>query len=338
MLSQQSTTGFYKAPVCKGLLGCMFLTCTAIHVPMIAHLRQYLACQIPQVIISGQIWRLLFSRLTYVHTKDLICSALVIYYFRIFERRMGSRKFSSYLLGTCTIATILEICTIMLLSQFEIDYHSGGYLPPGLYGLIFPLYVNYFLDIPRIAVSSFIGIPVTGKTVTYLLGLQIASTSHATVISALCGLVSGILYRKNIFKVQKWLVVPCFIAKSFDKLFGWLLNSSEPKYKQMGATLELQRQEQTDLLEQQYYYNRTQEFRQQRGQGYSERLVDDGMNADGILGYFLRQRQRPTDNMEPSQENIQILVDMGFEHARAVEALRSSSNDLETATSILLRQ
>jgi len=108
----------------------------------------------------------------------------------------------------------------------------------------------------------------------------------------------------------------------------------------MGATLELQRQEQTDLLEQQYYYNRTQEFRQQRGQGYSERLVDDGMNADGILGYFLRQRQRPAaaENLEPSQENIQILVDMGFEHARAVEALRSSSNDLETATSILLRQ
>jgi uncharacterized UBP type Zn finger protein len=68
--------------------------------------------------------------------------------------------------------------------------------------------------------------------------------------------------------------------------------------------------------------------------------VDDGVNADGILGYFMRNRQnnRPMENMEPSQENIQILVDMGFDHARAVEALRSSSNDLETATSILLRQ
>lgn len=106
----------------------------------------------------------------------------------------------------------------------------------------------------------------------------------------------------------------------------------------MGATLELQRQEQTEFLEQQYYYSRAQDFRQQRGQGYSERLVDDGMHGDGILGYFLRQRQRPVENVEPSQENIQILVDMGFEHGRVVEALRSSSNDLETATSILLRQ
>lgn len=108
----------------------------------------------------------------------------------------------------------------------------------------------------------------------------------------------------------------------------------------MGATLELQRQEQTDLLEQQYYFNRAQqEFRQQRGQGYSERLVDDGVNADGILGYLMRprQQQRASPNPEPSQENIQILVDMGFDQARAVEALRSSSNDLETATSILLR-
>jgi len=310
---------------------------------MVAHLRQYLACQIPQVLMSGQIWRLLFNRLTYIHTKDLICSALVIYYFRIFERRMGSRKFASYLFGTCTIATVLEVCTIMMLSQFEIDYHSGGFLPPGLYGLLFPLYVNYFLDIPKITVSSFAGLPLTGKTVTYILGLQIASTSHATLISALCGLVAGILYRKNIFKVQKWLVVPAFVCRACDKMFGWFLHSSEPKYKQMGATLELQRQEQADLLEQQYYYSRTQEFRQQQGQGYSERLVDDGVNAEGILGYFMRNRQgqgqnRPMENLEPSQENIQILVDMGFDQGRAVEALRSSSNDLETATSILLRQ
>jgi hypothetical protein len=108
----------------------------------------------------------------------------------------------------------------------------------------------------------------------------------------------------------------------------------------MGATVELQRIEQAELLEQQYMFSRAQDFRQTRGQGFAERLVDDqNPQEDGLAGYFFRRRgPTPTLAAEPSPENIQILVDMGFDQARATEALRSSSNNLEAATSILLRQ
>ncbi|CAG7785520.1 unnamed protein product [Allacma fusca] len=341
MLNQHSTTGFYKAPVCKGLIGTMFLTCTAIHVPMMTHLRQYLSCQIPQILSSAQIWRLLFNRLTFLHTKDILCSVLVIYCFRIFERRMGSKRFSSYLLGTCTIATILEICTVLVLARFNIDYHSGGYLPSGLYGFLFPLFVNYYLDIPRITMSNFLGMSVTGKTITYLLGLQIASTSPATVVSALCGIIAGLIYRANLFKVQRVLRVPDVVARCCDKALGWAFNSNEPKQQHMGATLDIQRQEQAELWEQQYLYSRAQDFRQVRGQGYTDRLIDDLPADNGLMSYIFRNRRRQGDgsmDVEPSNENIQILVDMGFDRSQAVEALRTASNDLETATSILLRQ
>ena len=57
------------------------------------------------------------------------------------------------------------------------------------YGVIFPLFVSYFCDIPPVAQTSIIGIPITGKTLTYLLGLQLAWSSPASAISALCGLV-----------------------------------------------------------------------------------------------------------------------------------------------------
>jgi len=50
---------------------------------------------------------------------------------RVFERRYGSHKFASYLLATCTIATILETTAILVLQHLDIDLHSGGYLPPG---------------------------------------------------------------------------------------------------------------------------------------------------------------------------------------------------------------
>jgi membrane associated rhomboid family serine protease len=190
ILSQYSTTGFYKATVSKGLLGSMFLTCAAMNMPLLAHMRKYLVCKLPDIFKEGEVWRLLTSRITFLGTKDLVCGALLIYYFRVFERRYGSHKFASYLLATCTIATILETTAILVLQHLNIDLHSGGYLPPGPYGLIFPLLVSFFFDVPRVAQTHILGIPVTGKTLTYLLGLQVCSTSAATAISGLCGIVS----------------------------------------------------------------------------------------------------------------------------------------------------
>ena len=39
--------------------------------------------------------------------------------------------------------------------------------------LVFPQFVQFFLMIPRVAASSILGVPVTGKTFTYILGLQV---------------------------------------------------------------------------------------------------------------------------------------------------------------------
>lgn len=74
-VSQYSTTGFCKffiivnyreffidlninkdrAPVSKGFMGALFVTCTAINVPLLSHLRQYLICQLPQAFTSGEV-------------------------------------------------------------------------------------------------------------------------------------------------------------------------------------------------------------------------------------------------------------------------------------------
>lgn len=39
-------------------------------------------------------WRLLCGRLVCLDVKDSFCSGMLIYNFRIFERRFGSRKFA----------------------------------------------------------------------------------------------------------------------------------------------------------------------------------------------------------------------------------------------------
>lgn len=60
------------------------------------------------------------------------------------------------------------------------------------YCLIFPIFVNFYFDIPRVVTTHVLGFPVTGKTLTYILGLQVCSTSSANLVTALCGLVSVI--------------------------------------------------------------------------------------------------------------------------------------------------
>ena len=71
-----------KAPVSKGLMGGLFLTCTAINVPLLSHLRHQLECRLPDMLGSPLVYRLLTSRLAFLDAKDLVCSAVLIYYFR----------------------------------------------------------------------------------------------------------------------------------------------------------------------------------------------------------------------------------------------------------------
>lgn len=134
---------------------------------------------------------------------------------RVFERRMGSHKFASHLLATGIMSLVLQVAAVMSIRAFGWDSYHSGHLPPGpyeklplsfispfpfpadmfrffirRYELIFPLFVPYLLDVPRVTRTHILGIPITGKTVVYLVGLQVCSTSLPTAITAICCIVS----------------------------------------------------------------------------------------------------------------------------------------------------
>ena len=44
--------------------------------------------------VTFQILRFLARRLVFLDLKDVMCAAILLYHFRIFDRRYGSRKFS----------------------------------------------------------------------------------------------------------------------------------------------------------------------------------------------------------------------------------------------------
>lgn len=44
-----------NAPVSKGLVGYIFLTCTALNVPVLAHLKKYLVCKFPDIFYKEEV-------------------------------------------------------------------------------------------------------------------------------------------------------------------------------------------------------------------------------------------------------------------------------------------
>lgn len=367
MSFQYSPTGFYKTPVSKGLLGCMFLTSCALNVPLLAHLKKYFAWTYPDVFIRYEIWRLAVSKTTFLDTKDLICGSLLIYYFRIFERRYGSHKYASYLLATTVVTTAIELMVSAMLHYLEMDempiLHQSG-----SYGFIFPLFVSYFFDIPRVAQTTILGIPVTGKTLTYLLGLQMVSCSKTSAISGACGLLAGLVYRYNVLKIQSLVFVPRVVARLGNAVFGWVLQSSPPQdgIVPMGATIEIQRQQQLEALEQQILLNHAREMRHMATPSNQEQFMADYGGGGGarmfanhneyayqeayqeayVSGGLRHRAGGPTvDGNEaevpgPSvrEEQVQQLVEMGFDRQSVLEALRTSNYDINIATNMLLQE
>ncbi|XP_041356160.1 ubiquitin-associated domain-containing protein 2-like [Gigantopelta aegis] len=346
------TTGFYKAPISKCLLLLSPVASFALAFPLQHY--QHLFIYNPQTIFdNSQVWRVFTSKLVFLDAKDLIICCMLFYYFRIFERRYGSRKFASHLLVSGILATLLEMLAVFACHSLKIDV---DFLTTGPFYLVYPLFVPYYFDIPRVAMTTIMGVPVTGKTLTYILGLQIASGSFESRLVAACGIMAGLLMRVNFLKLRSIIFIPNVVAKLFSSTLGRLLESSPPKSPQlpMGATLELQRQEQLDRLEQQMVW--TFQNNQQQNRNHIEIGRPQPLNlaqGPGIFGNEdfrpgLRQRLNPgnaevEENHQNisgpvSEEQVQRLVEMGFNQERVRQALQVSNNDISMATTVLLQE
>lgn len=128
MFTTTGSRGLYKAPLSKGLLLVLNgLTVMLTLLPQYQHLFVYNLQAVSQ---QHQLWRLLCGRIVCLDIKDSFCSSLLIYNFRIFERRFGTRKFASFLLATWFLSALVDF----LLSQafqFLFDYEVEE-LPAGI--------------------------------------------------------------------------------------------------------------------------------------------------------------------------------------------------------------
>lgn len=122
---------------------------------------------------------------------------------------------------------------------------------PGPRTLIFSLFVPFFWDVPQVPFTRILGIPISGKSFTYILGFQLATSSLPSALCCFIGLLCGVLYRMNLFWLQRWLL-PNRLCDVSDRLFGHWLHSKLDEVElssqlYVAATIEQQRQQQAEV-------------------------------------------------------------------------------------------
>lgn len=148
-------------------MGALFISCTAINLPLFSNLRQYLICQLPDIFISREVIQKYFvfesfkffwflaglevdhctsslprNQGSYLRSiADLLLQVVfkmvclnlfcLKVSFRVFERRFGSKKFASYLLSTGLLSCFLEVAAVLLIRTCGWEAYHQGFLPPG---------------------------------------------------------------------------------------------------------------------------------------------------------------------------------------------------------------
>ncbi|XP_069904771.1 ubiquitin-associated domain-containing protein 2 isoform X1 [Oryctolagus cuniculus] len=130
MFTSTGSSGLYKAPLSKSLL----LVPSALSLLLallLPHCQKFFVYDLHAVKNDFQIWRLICGRIICLDLKDTFCSSLLIYNFRIFERRYGSRKFASFLLGSWVLSALFDFILVEAM-QFSFGITAASNLPSGL--------------------------------------------------------------------------------------------------------------------------------------------------------------------------------------------------------------
>lgn len=141
---------------------------------------------------------------------ELMVGTLLAYYFRLFERQMGTGNFGAYTFVTCGIAYAIQAALASFLNR-----PSAG----GLYPLIFSNLVTFLLEVPPLHKFSFFGVTMSDKVFVYLAALQLLfSASQQSLAAGLSGMLAGMLYNLDFLGLRRFRVSVGMMA--FESPFG----------------------------------------------------------------------------------------------------------------------
>lgn len=178
--------GFLHAPVTKAVIS---LTVLFTIFGSILNLYPLLILHPSRILYAYQVWRPFTHNLIFTTPGELLFGSVLLFFFRQFERQMGSSRFAAHALITATLHTFF-----LLLIQLFFPSLSPA---PGPYALIFSSLIHFFFETPKIYHFQLLNtIHLSDKSFAYLLALQlVCSTLPRSFVSTATALLAGILYR-----------------------------------------------------------------------------------------------------------------------------------------------
>ncbi|XP_047324433.1 rhomboid-like protein 20 [Impatiens glandulifera] len=245
-------------------------------------------------------WKLLASIFAFSSTPELMFGLYLLYYFRVFERQIGSNKYSVFILFSIFGSLLFEVLTLALLRGSSLNMISSG-----PYGVLFSSFVPFFLDIPVSTRFRVFGLHFSDKSFIYLAGIQLLLSSwKKSIVPGICGILVGSLYRLNILGIRR-LKSPDFIASFFSRL----------SFSSTGST--------PSAAPSRHVLGNLPPYTHRQAQSNNNNYQEVSSSSSA-----------PT--IEPTEESIATLVSMGFDMNHARQALVQAGNDVNAATNILL--
>lgn len=287
-------SGFHNAPVTK-----LVVIACGIASVLVSMQGGAKACSLSYQAIVKKLYlrRIVTSSWIFSSTPELIFGLYLVYFFRVFERQIGSNKYTVFLLFSTIMTTIFELVAVV---TFKDPSPLG--LSPGPYGLVFASFVPFFFDIPISTRFRIFGARLSDKSFVYLAGLQLLLSSwKRSLIPGICGLLAGFAYRMNVCGIRR-MKFPEAVASAVGRVFS-------PFFPRTPTTTVLR-------------INTRETVNAQFGRALEGRLAATAPPLAPVI--------------PPPEESVATLVAMGFDRNRALQALAQARNDLTVATNLLL--
>ncbi|KAK8651136.1 hypothetical protein V6N13_140750 [Hibiscus sabdariffa] len=255
-------------------------------------------------------------------TPELMFGLYLLYYFRVFERQIGSNKYSVFILFSVVASFLFEIMALAILKD-----PTANLLTSGPYGLIFASFVPFYFDIPVSTWFRIFGVRFSNKSFIYLAGLQLLLSSwKRSLLPGICGILAGSLYRLNVFRIRR-AKFPEFITSFFSRL-SWPSTDNPPTAPARNLAGNVPSYT-TRQVEANFWIYIS-----------GKRLARLDCMQNNSRELFCFQSTYPPavapSAVEPSEDSVATLVSMGFDQNSARQALVHARNDVNAATNILL--
>lgn len=180
-------SGFVNAPVTKVVV-VLVVVLTLFGSILGSHTR--LVLSLP-ALLDGQVWRLLTQHFVFSTPGELLFGIVLLYYFRQFERQMGSARYAA-LFVFCTILQTAALVAAHALLPPQLPRPA-----PGPYALVFAGLIRFAFETPPLYNFQILGsLTFSDKAFPYLLALQLAlSAPVRSFVPVASAVLAGLLAR-----------------------------------------------------------------------------------------------------------------------------------------------